>query len=934
MPGRQLLVVGSECAALGELGFIEELATNLHAKLVAAGDWSPVVNTDAVLNPTIAELHAAVDTAFTNADKAQATLLLAFIGHGFSKATSDFYLLAADSPLIPTSRTGFHLVQEIRERLLDKPGVDGVVVLVDACEVGQGVAGAANRWVEVLGGISGRMELMVASGDGNAYDGCFTRTLLSTLEDGLARSGESLLCADLLPEIAHGCPRQRPQHLTFNGGNVAHGDPGLWLVPNLARQRDAVRGTPSAGFVDQLTRNLLLTNSMREHLTTIIELQGARLRAIVGPAGSGKSTLLAVLIRPRLVDTLTIDIDYIAAAVFLDATSTLESLTTELSAQLARRRFGSTTFAAAHEQTLTELTDEERNNLHSFELDIIRPLQRCRTGGVRVNLIIDGLDQTETGSMSLILSAINRLTNDASEKLDHVRVLIGVRAGTKMEQSPELAHARRIEIPPPTPMDLFDALGLPFGPPGSGESAAPIAALIEQIPHGGWLIAGLIAEMSDTPLEEVVSWMTDDFDALVDARLQATVWRTDHRSLVFELVSRLVAAGIGPVLPIGLLAASLSGEHEVSVTTVRDILGGLGALVSRGNPGRVDEQLGISHEALLAPLESVIKQFSAQLLPSAHAEIVSALRQMTSVDPVPIEIARYAKSAAPRHHLAIGDPAGAIKALNEANGIRPADNRDRWMAWIPEFEKTIGQTAPNTLTARNNLAEWIGESGDYEGAAEEFAKLIPLMEKFVGPDHRDTLSTHNNYLEWRGRLIRQGRGQPREDIATLRDQYESLLRRRERVLPPNDFTILSNRNTLASWRAYAGDPGDAVADFIELVPLLRRVLGEEHEITFAARVNCAVFRRESGNPHTALLEFAELVPLCQERFGRQHPYTLNTRRQLAACLAQLGDFAGAVRDLKKLLPEFEHVYGPEHPYTLDVRQTLDAWIAKVDRPSN
>ena len=113
---------------------------------------------------------------------------------------------------------------------------------------------------------------------------------------------------------------------------MSSGDRGLWLVRNIARSRDAVTGRPAAGLVDQLTTGVIATGSVRETLAAIEESGAARLRLIVGAPGSGKSTLLAVLIRPKIVDTLDIADDYIKAAVFLDKTSTLESLTAELAA--------------------------------------------------------------------------------------------------------------------------------------------------------------------------------------------------------------------------------------------------------------------------------------------------------------------------------------------------------------------------------------------------------------------------------------------------------------------------------------------------------------------------------------------------------------------------------------------------------------------------
>jgi hypothetical protein len=151
-----------------------------------------------VINPELAELRTTLNTAFQSASDQQATLLIAFIGHGATTAEENFHLLAHDSPAVPDAESAFHLAQGIRDRLNRSPGLDGLIVLVDACQTSQGLQGAVRRWTEVLAaGV--RIELLVASGDGNAYSGCFTRTLLATFAQGLPHAGESLLCTNLVP---------------------------------------------------------------------------------------------------------------------------------------------------------------------------------------------------------------------------------------------------------------------------------------------------------------------------------------------------------------------------------------------------------------------------------------------------------------------------------------------------------------------------------------------------------------------------------------------------------------------------------------------------------------------------------------------------------------------------------------------------------------
>jgi hypothetical protein len=89
------------------------------------------------------------DPAFARAHTERATLLVAFVGHGVSTGPQDFFLLARDSPQAPTSRAAFHLPQGIRENLNGAPSLDGLIVLVDACQTAEGARGAAQRWPEV-----------------------------------------------------------------------------------------------------------------------------------------------------------------------------------------------------------------------------------------------------------------------------------------------------------------------------------------------------------------------------------------------------------------------------------------------------------------------------------------------------------------------------------------------------------------------------------------------------------------------------------------------------------------------------------------------------------------------------------------------------------------------------------------------------------------
>ncbi|MFB8275828.1 hypothetical protein [Nocardia colli] len=650
------LVVGSECAALGELGFAAELAVELEGWLRGAGEWRAATGVvGAVVNPTAAQLVRAIDEAFSTASAQQATLLIAFVGHGAAIGDGDFFLLAHDSPAVPNSQNAFHLAQGIRERI-GTSALDGLIVLIDACETGQGVQGAARRWADLLARSYGRMEMLVAADEDAAFGGCFTRTLLETFERGLPLRGENLLPGDLITPIAHTCRYQFPQHLSFTAGvlSTAPGsDPGLWLVPNNARRRDAVTGRPAAGLVDQLTRKLLLTDTIRERLADIVESGGHRLRAVVGPAGSGKSTLMALLIRPSLSDGVPISPEYVTAAIFLTAHSSIEVVAAELAAQLSDRLPGFAEARAAVRQS----ADAASVEFGVFDLEVCVPLENVRRPGTRVTILVDGLDQPEGSSRWLLITAIRILTS--RHELGHVRVIAGIREGTGVERDPELAHMHRIALAAPTGAEFAAIVQATRARPPF-DSASWDSEAVTLGPHnrpdigadaGGWLLARLLVE-SEATFAGSSRRIETELNAVVARRVQHAMATpiTEVKSAIGPLLALLVAAGAGPVLPIELLCSAMSSfQATMSLPRIRDITVSLGALITRSQPGTAQESLGIAHNELLPALTTQVGRFGIRLT-DAHRAILAAVTESISA-----EAAEYARGSTARHHVESGD---------------------------------------------------------------------------------------------------------------------------------------------------------------------------------------------------------------------------------------------------------------------------------------
>src|SRR5262249_4228471 len=118
MGERRVLIIGSQCQQMPPLSFLPGVAHELYAVLTASdlgGCVSALPGQDGLLiNPTVKQTYTAIETAFQRASADEATLCLAFIGHG-EYVTDDFYLLPWDAQVPPGSRTAIHLVQLITE---------------------------------------------------------------------------------------------------------------------------------------------------------------------------------------------------------------------------------------------------------------------------------------------------------------------------------------------------------------------------------------------------------------------------------------------------------------------------------------------------------------------------------------------------------------------------------------------------------------------------------------------------------------------------------------------------------------------------------------------------------------------------------------------------------------------------------------------------
>jgi hypothetical protein len=237
----------------------------------------------------------ALGDAMASAGREQATLFVYSLGHGH-KEGEDFYLVAADTPGPDRidSENAVPLGQRIKELLRQYPGIDGLMLVIDACHSGAVISDPAPGLLRQ--GLQARVEFFAATRPEEvASRGCFSRSLIELLKRGSPRTADAQLRAydehDRLREVAPaGCADLAPAiHLSLNGSR----DAGLWLCSNRAADlRPALAGTQMADVVAQLTRNWQMRRGPAADVMRLLD-DGISPIAITGGPGTGKSALLA-----------------------------------------------------------------------------------------------------------------------------------------------------------------------------------------------------------------------------------------------------------------------------------------------------------------------------------------------------------------------------------------------------------------------------------------------------------------------------------------------------------------------------------------------------------------------------------------------------------------------------------------------------------------
>ncbi|GHJ34900.1 tetratricopeptide repeat protein [Streptomyces sp. TS71-3] len=237
-------------------------------------------------------------------------------------------------------------------------------------------------------------------------------------------------------------------------------------------------------------------------------------------------------------------------------------------------------------------------------------------------------------------------------------------------------------------------------------------------------------------------------------------------------------------------------------------------------------------------------------------------------------------------------------------------------------ERVLGDTHPDTLATRNNLAGAYRAAGDPERAVRLYEVTLAQRQRILGDTHPRTLTSRNNLAQ-----AYRAAGDPERAVPL----FETTLAQRERVLGDVHPDTLVSRNNLAGAYRAAGDLERALALFEATLAHRERILGDVHPDTLISRNNLAGTYLRAGDLERAIPLFQATLAQRVEVLGDAHPSTLTSRNNLACAYESAGDLERAIPLFEATLAQRLEVLGDTHPDTAASRDNLATAYRARDR---
>ncbi|MGW0835434.1 hypothetical protein [Streptomyces prunicolor] len=866
--GRLALVIGSQCESLGLGKHLESLET-------AAGELDEVVRQPVIggcspalpeldgplLDPSRDKLDGALVDAFDRADAERAVLVLAYIGHGLH-TDHEYYVLPNNAQEDLGARVRpYPLVTEIGRFLSARPRLQGLILLLDTCDAGQGAVTAANRWL-VLNDtdMDRRFDLLTSSSLEPSYECAFSRETARILRHGTVR-GESLLyCRDIHASVVE---RDVLEHqsvgLDYNGGS---GSSELWLARNqaprpLARELRNFQATPDVGRVVAATTAQTVT-------------------MVQASAGSGKTTLLTALTRPEL--SKDIPEGFIHALYGLRPADDVNRVARSLAHQLRASVPG---FANVY------VDGPDGGNKQSLLNALDQLHEKVPIEQLSIRIALDGLDQLRQSVLPEIRDLVTELIY--RQGYQQTRSILGMRVllSGRPEAAPTWWEFTSVELTAAHENQITAYLTRR----GIGDH---VHRHVIERSGGNWLVVTLLADwLEDYGLDTLPDDTDDTYTQRLHKILGDEPWEDSVVETVLTVLTSAASATGAVAVPEPLLLQAVAHlRRSATPKLVKSTLQRLRRLVITRPLNDETQAYALFHPTLSQYLASGKARPGAEfavVVAAGHEALGRALRELApqgkQIDGDPLY--DYAAEAEATHFWEQDDPNGVVQSLVDRPSPVPETNLLRWSNWLSRFKKALGPYNLAVLNAQGGVAHWTDMCGNHSAARKLYEELAADCQDALAPARPDA-SHHPDAEEILqvGALAADWLGV--DDPAMTVLLYLKLETDCGRTLGPEHFVTLTTRNNAASWMRQAGDPARALFRFRTLVTDIERMaglLGSRLHLT--ARNGVANCLNATGRVTEALASWGTLLVEIERHQGEDAALARDVRQSMFQALRPL-----------------------------------------------
>ena len=377
----------------------------------------------------------------------------------------------------------------------------------------------------------------------------------------------------------------------------------------------------------------------------------------------------------------------------------------------------------------------------------------------------------------------------------------------------------------------------------------------------------------------------------------------------------------------------LDASKQLFSETYRQFVARLGpshphSLVAANNYAEILESTQNPVEAV-ALLSDTVEQFSAQF-PSEHPDLVvakhnlgSALFASGQLDKAKQVFLEILETLEDNQNQALARANAQIvlgAVLSELGEMK--DALEMFAQATEVLSDRLGESHPETLKGRVQMATAMLNTGDVEQAVQTFELVVPSLAKQLGPQHPETLSSINQQATG---LMLAGRNEQAVELLTktMRDCEEKLGAANRYAL-----TVGMNRSVAL---CRFGNEIEGIPSLEKVASRMRKHLGKTDPVTLEALGYLAAEYFRVRWYDQALDIAKQSFEANLQQFGDRHPHATRALLLLGRIRSEVGQYDLAAKDYQGALKEQASRLGEKNLATIDTRLKLSHSLLKASQ---